>query len=176
MKLMVSRFIVIGLATVGAAAATWAQDEAHWGSPGQKCKSLADAERVLIKYGALPFDSEFYDTCRTGAEQGHAGAQGELGMMCYEGRGVARDYAQAVVWFRLAAEQGDPFAQVKLGIMYVLGRGMAQDNVTAHKWFNLAAAAGHRTAQRLRNELQIKMKPEQVVEAQRLAREWFKGH
>jgi uncharacterized protein len=35
----------------------------------------------------------------------------------YEGRGVARDYAEAVRWYRKAAEQGDADAQCDLGNM-----------------------------------------------------------
>jgi len=40
------------------------------------------------------------------AEQGHAGAQLNLGIIYAEGgEGVPQDYAQAVSWFRKAAEQ-----------------------------------------------------------------------
>jgi TPR repeat protein len=34
------------------------------------------------------------------AEQGHAGAQSNLGDMYFKGRGVPQDYAQAVSWTR----------------------------------------------------------------------------
>jgi len=40
------------------------------------------------------------------AEQGHALAQLQLGVMYYVGRGVAKDYTQAVRWYRKAAAQG----------------------------------------------------------------------
>ena len=39
------------------------------------------------------------------AEQGHAIAQYNLGVMYEFGHGVAQDYAEAVKWWRLAAEQ-----------------------------------------------------------------------
>ena len=34
------------------------------------------------------------------AEQGHAIAQANVGVMYYEGRGVTQDYAEAVKWYR----------------------------------------------------------------------------
>ena len=43
-------------------------------------------------------------------EQGNAGAQHRLGFMYALGRGVARDYAQAHLWWSLAARQGNKAA------------------------------------------------------------------
>ena len=40
------------------------------------------------------------------AEQGHAEAQYNLGVMYRNGQGVPHDDAEAVKWYRLAAEQG----------------------------------------------------------------------
>jgi TPR repeat protein len=47
-----------------------------------------------------------------------------------------------------------------------------QDYVEAHKWFNLAAAGGNLNAAGNRDWLAKKMTPDQLAEAQRLAREW----
>jgi TPR repeat protein len=49
--------------------------------------------------------------------------------MYAKGRGVARDYGEAVRWYRMAAEQGDAGAQNNHGIMYALGEGVPQDPV-----------------------------------------------
>ena len=43
---------------------------------------------------------------RKAAEQGHAGAQANLGFMYDRGWGVPEDDREAVKWFRKAAEQG----------------------------------------------------------------------
>ncbi len=40
------------------------------------------------------------------AEQGNAGAQANLAVMFYFGRGVTQDYAEAATWYRKLAEQG----------------------------------------------------------------------
>lgn len=48
------------------------------------------------------------------AEQGHAKAQFNLGVMYDRGQGVTQDYAEASKWYRKTAEQGDAAAQDKL--------------------------------------------------------------
>ena len=52
------------------------------------------------------------------------------------------------------------------------GEGVGQDDVSAHMWFSLAAANGLKEAVRNRNMVARHMTPEQVAEAQKLAREW----
>lgn len=50
------------------------------------------------------------------------------------------------------------------------------DLVTAHKWFNLAAMLGNAEARIYRAELALEMTPDEVAEAQRLAREFLATH
>ena len=66
--------------------------------------------------------------------------------MYAEGRGVVKDDAEAVRWFRLAADQGAANSQYYLGAMYGLGRGVLKDSVIAHMWFNIAGANGSEQA------------------------------
>ncbi len=107
------------------------------------------------------------------AEQGDAEAQCNLGYMYKGGKGVPQDDAEAARWYRLAAVQGLDRAQFNLGIMYATGRGVQQDYVQAYLWFSLAAAQGHGSAQKFRdNVLAEDMTPAQLVDAERLAREW----
>jgi len=99
-------------------------------------------------------------------------AQHSLGFMYSAGRGVPQDFNEAVKWYRMAAEQGNPWGQFNLAITYADGRGVDQDLVKAHCWYNLAASQGHGDAAKVRDELAELMKPEQIAEAQQLAREW----
>jgi uncharacterized protein len=110
---------------------------------------------------------------RKAAEQGDAWAQVQLGYMYDMGRGVPQDYAAAAGWYRKAAEQGEVVVQARLGFMYATGEGVPEDFVTAHMWLNLAAASGNKNAAIGRDTLAVKMMtPEQIAEAQKLAREW----
>ena len=88
------------------------------------------------------------------------------------GQGVPQDYAEAVKWYRLAADQGYAVAQYNLGFMYADGQGVPQDYVQSHMWFNLAAAQSDANAVQNRDIIAAKMTPDQIAEAQRLAREW----
>ena len=76
------------------------------------------------------------------AERGDARAQTELGERYEDGRGGARDYGEAVLWFRRAAEQGYAPAQAAIGYMYDAGRGVGQDDEVALSWYRLAAEQG----------------------------------
>ena len=58
-------------------------------------------------------DAEAVRWYRLAAEQGHASAQFNLGLMYARGLGVSEDDAEAVRWYRLAAEQGHASAQYK---------------------------------------------------------------
>jgi TPR repeat protein len=106
------------------------------------------------------------------ADQGHADAQYNLAFMYANGKGVPQDYTSAVSWYRKAAEQGNARAQASLGYMFSIGRGVPRDYVQAHKWFNLSAAQGNAVAAKNRDDIAAKMKPAQIAEAQKLAREW----
>ena len=108
------------------------------------------------------------------ADAGSASAQNNLGLMYYNGQGVAQDYAAAAGWYRKAADQGNAGAQSNLGVMYVAGQGVTQDYVQAHKWFNLSAASGNANAVKNRDLVASKMTPAQIAEAQRLASAWRK--
>jgi TPR repeat protein len=81
------------------------------------------------------------------AEAGDAEAQRNLGVRYATGRGVSKDDAEAMRWFRLAADQGHASAQFDLGVRYVTGRGVSKDDAEAMRWYRLAADQGHADAQ-----------------------------
>lgn len=77
-------------------------------------------------------------------------------------------------WYTKAAEQGDADAQFNLAVMYDNGLGVLQDNVYAHVWLNIASSNGSETAGKNRDLVAKRMTPDQIAEAQRLARECVK--
>ena len=121
------------------------------------------------------------------ADQGDARSQCLLGISYMSGWGVTQDYAEAAKWFKAAyrgnGDESDS-AGVYLGEFYCQGlmqhegRDVRGSLVQAHMWFNLTAArsppgevrdAALKWRDRLERE---KLTPGEVVEAQRLAREW----
>ncbi|MDA2934832.1 sel1 repeat family protein [Acidobacteria bacterium AH-259-D05] len=113
---------------------------------------------------------------RRRAEQGSARAQYILGYMYRHGEGVPQDYKEAFRWAQAAAEQGNERGQLLLAVMYHSGEGVPQDYIQAHMWYNLAASNltgdDAKIAAKGRDDLAKGMTPEQIAEAQRLAREW----
>jgi TPR repeat protein len=73
---------------------------------------------------------------------GHLKQELQLAGNYMAGRGVTRDIAQAIYWYRKAADQGLPAAQVQLGYFYLAGVGVSRDEAQAAKWFERAAASG----------------------------------
>ncbi|MCY3593818.1 MAG: tetratricopeptide repeat protein [Bacteroidetes bacterium] len=76
------------------------------------------------------------------AEQGHARAQKNLGVMYENGHGVPENYQEALNWYRRAAEQGDTTAQRNLGNMYDNGKGVPRNEQEAMRWYELIAEQG----------------------------------
>ena len=91
----------------------------------------------------------------TAAADGDAQAQFNLGVRYANGRGVPRNDAEAVAWYRKAAEQGNADAQNNLGWMYANGPrilclyrcGVARDDGEAVAWYRKAAEQGSAIAQ-----------------------------
>ena len=82
------------------------------------------------------------------ANQGHVGAQYELGHKYDTADGVWYSGSKAAKWYRRAAHQGHADAQYELGTMYRYEHGHFGQNLReAARWFRLAAEKGHADAQ-----------------------------
>jgi len=150
-------------------ALTWLRKSAEQGyAPGQN--GLA----TLYSYGrgVTRDDKQSVVWYRKAAEQGYERAQYNLGAAYFNGLGVAKDYRQAALWTEKSAEQGNIYAMYNLALSYSRGQGVEKDLVQSHKWFSLAAASGDKPAAKKRDELETQMTPEQIRQAQALAKEW----
>ena len=105
------------------------------------------------------------------AEQGHTHAQYNLALMYEDRIGVATDYAEARKWHRLAAEQGHGASQNNLAVGYEYGEGVLQNYVMAYMWYKLAASNGSKGSSKWQNEVALLMTPEEISNAQIMARE-----
>ena len=117
---------------------------------------------------------------RSAADRGDVAAQFYLGFMYSEGQGVPQDYAKATKWFRLAADRGDPQAQYNLALSYSKGENAGGSRTISAPICGsilplrisplptLAAAPPSPN----RDVVAHKMTPDEIAEAQKLAREW----
>jgi outer membrane biosynthesis protein TonB len=114
---------------------------------------------------------------RKSAEQGNPDAQNALGQMYEDGRGVIQDYSLAAEWYRKAAEHepdlgGAGQGRNNLGMLYLDGLGVPQDYVQAYMWFTLSDFSGNPNL----DTAKAHMTDGQILEAERLAREWKVQH
>ena len=108
------------------------------------------------------------------ANLGDAKAQVKVAYMLYLGKGVTKDYDEAVRWCRLAVEQNYSSAQYLLGRMYFLGTGVEKDYQKALDLFHMAANQGSSKAQEKLGDIYLKGRPEIVSQDYVRAFDWYK--
>ncbi len=90
-----------------------------------------------------PVDQQAVKQLLDAALAGDATAQLDLGYRHEHGKGVARDYAEAMSWYLKSAAQGDHQAEINIGLLHAYGRGVAIDLAEAAKWYRKAADGGN---------------------------------
>lgn len=85
---------------------------------------------------------------------------------------IPQNDAEGAKWNLYAAERGDDRYQYRIGLMYEEGRGVPRDYVRAYMWYSLAVTNGWEPGAHDRDQIAEKMTPDQIAEAQRLAKEW----
>lgn len=129
----------------------------------------------------VPVDyAEAMKWIRKSAEQGNAEAQSNLANMYRFGEGVPVSKVEGLKWLQKSAAQGFYGAFLNLGHVYLHGDGVPIDFVQAYMWYRLASNSAstpkslyvRQKADSFLANLTSKMTPEQVVEAERRARDW----
>ena len=119
-----------------------------WGAPAMAIPGVDWVTDKLLGAAWDYITSTPLDEMKKKAEKGDAQAQYTLGLMYYDGKGVTKNYPEALKWIRRAAEeQGYVDAQCFLGYMYYEGIGTPQNYSEAARWSRKAAEQGHATAQ-----------------------------
>ena len=108
----------------------------------------------LLKMAATPSHRDGWNTNgRLGKDKGHPPAMNAVGY-CYQfGKGVSKDYAKALEWYKKAAVQGDATGAYNYGCMHLKGLGVRKNNDIAKKWLTTAANAGNTDAKTILKRL-----------------------
>ncbi len=106
------------------------------------------------------------------AQQGDPQSEYELASIYENGRGVKKDFAEALRWYEKAAEQGHIGAQIDLGWFYQSGEGVNKDINKAIDFYEKAAQQGNSQAQL--NLGVLYDEGVDVSENNKLAVEWYK--
>ena len=107
---------------------------------------------------------------QTQSRAGVRAAQASLGKwyLTQDGR-----EAEGIKLIRSAATAGHVPSQYRLGAAYSIGDGIDLDYVQAYAWLNVAGASGHEKSIETRGLITDLMTPDQVAEAQKIARIYF---
>ena len=81
-----------------------------WSTPALSA-TVADASDGAPCRQLAPCDAEAVRWYRLAAEQGHAGAQFNLGVMYFGGRGVLKDFVLAHMWLNIVGTNGQKVAR-----------------------------------------------------------------
>jgi TPR repeat protein len=112
---------------------------------------------------------------RKAADQGHAAAQLNLGLMYASGRGVPRDDAEALNWMRKSADGGNAAAQHDLGVrchrfsLRARHTDSGEHRIEGYKWLYLAAAQGHCGSKAACERITISMSRDEVFQGNQRA-------
>lgn len=157
--------------------------EAESGSPTSPVRI---AEMYRYGWGGVKQDvAEAVRWYRIAAERNNVFAMLGIAEVYRSGIGVKRDHAEAARWYLLAGEHCCA-AHRSLAEIYAKGEGVPQNFVEAYKWYTLTASSklgrgdpddlqaynARVLAERDAMAAAAKMTPEQIAEAEKLAREW----
>ena len=105
-------------------------------------------------------------------DQADANARFLLGTRYLKGIGVDRDAKAGAKWIALAAQSGHARAQYVYGVLQTSGYGVGKNPLDAYMWLTLAADRGVSDARKARIKLEPALRPAQLAEARKRAREW----
>ncbi len=170
------------------------RNEHVWGKRDRYSSEIAEgftkAGDILLKgYFSRPDPRRAAPFLEKAALLGDDDAQYQFGTLYRDGKGVAKDFELAARYFAQAATQGNADAARTLGIAFAKGEGVSKNLVKAYFWLNVASMSqmsqllssaniSERRLEQLEDPAHARdfvaklMKAEEVVEAQRMVRDW----
>jgi len=132
---------------------------------------------------------------REAVEQRRGASQYELGVRYAKGLGVKPDRVVGYAWLVLARSNGDRRSEgvlraltsqlpanelqrvrLVLGDWYAHGFGVRTNYVVAHSWFRLAEISGSNEATMRKKQMEARMSPKQIQDANTMTAAWLGGH
>jgi TonB family protein len=114
---------------------------------------------------------KFFDLSEK-AKGGDAAAELELANAFFEGREIARDESQGMVLLERAARSGLTQAEYQMGERTYGDGNNAEKYIEAYLWYALAQRSGTEQAEAKVSELEARMTPDQLSEAQKRLESW----
>lgn len=138
---------------------------------GAKDASLQGGEETVGVVLEMPPIFIGPQSLRIAAAKGDPSAQFDVAARFAEGKGVKKDFAQAVLWYQRAATQGLAAAQYRLAALYERGLGVTADAARARVWYKRAAEQGSLKA--MHNMAVLSIGKEATTSDYETAAKWF---
>ena len=110
-----------------------------------------------------------FELLKASADSGYDDAQVLVATLYREGLGIPQNYRKSIAYLQKAVRQGNLDAMMILAEIFTGGIKVSPNYYTAHVLYNLAAVRGAKGAAESRDELERKLKIEQLLQAQNQA-------
>lgn len=117
-------------------------------------------------------DAQKYFDLSERAKSGDANAEFELANAFFTGRDIPKDEAQGIALLERAARSGHPQAQFQMGERTYGDGSSSMTYVEAYVWYALAKRNGAEQADGKVSELESRMTPDQLTDAQKRLQDW----
>lgn len=97
---------------------------------------------VFTVLGITAVYADSFSETLSKAEAGDPEAQNEIGLIYFYGKGVRKNYPEAVKWFDRAVKQDNYQAYYNLGVCYENGYGVEKDEYMAMDLYDTAYTKG----------------------------------
>lgn len=114
-----------------------------WAEAAQGWLIFNPIGRALRRLGVEIDNDKAVALLRAASDEGEAGAQNNLAVAYWRGRGAQRDEKQALELLERSAKSGNPAALFNLGLFYYTADGDLRDYAKALEYFQKAAAADY---------------------------------
>ena len=116
--------------------------------------------------------TEAFKWFQRAAKYGRPDAEYKIGLLYLNGLGTEKDARKAINWFGRSAKKGFANAQFRIGEMYASGLAVQQNYVKAYAWLTIALEQGITDAKATLDMVSANLSPEQLKEAEDLARSY----
>ncbi len=103
--------------------------------------AFAGVEEGIAALGRGDFSAAYREFLPL-AERGDPKAMITIGLLCYEGQGVAQDYKQAYEWYLRAFERNNGDAYNNIGVLFRDGQGVPKNSPVAYALFLIVHMRG----------------------------------
>lgn len=131
---------------------------------------VPESARLTVYSEGLTLEQHAFRWYTKAAKSGILRAQISLALCYEEGKGIPKDYVEALKWYLKAGEEGNPLALYYIGKCYAESIGVANDDKEAYAHLNIASVT-REDAKIMLSEIERRMSPQDRLLGQKRTKE-----